>query len=258
MAHDAREQSNKRLVPRQALLMRGLTGLIQAAAKQLDPPVLEEMVRSVGTQLGRQALSEHWLLRQAGGWLRGYTWAECLKEIGEQFGWTLRVAVESEGVIRVRVLACRFGESDEFGSYLCEFGSGLFGGAMAAAIGEVKVCMSRCSETPPRNCVLTIYFRPSKKSLAAPGTVYPRISDLAARGAEKPLDSMPSARLTSREIQILQHIAHGLSDKEIAERLQLSVRTVENHAARIRKKLSVGNRAALVRFALRTRLVDSP
>lgn len=258
MAHDAREKSNQRLVPRQALLMRELTGLIQAAAKQLDPPVLEKMVRGVGTQLGRQALSECRLLRQAGGWLRGYTWAECLKEIGEQFGWRLRVAVESEGVIRVRVLACGFGESDEFGSYLCEFGSGLFGGATAKAIGDVKVCMSRCSETPPRDCVLTIYFRPSKKSLAARGTVYRQMSDLAARGAEGPLDSMPGARLTSREAQILRHIAHGLPDKEIAERLQLSVRTVENHAARMRKKLSVGNRAALVRFAFRAHLVDSP
>lgn len=38
--------------------------------------------------------------------------------------------------------------------------------------------------------------------------------------------------------------------------LRLSVRTVENHAARIRKKLRVGNRAALVRFALESRPID--
>lgn len=236
--------------------MKALSDLMNAAAKQLDPPVFAEMVRTVGTQLGRQALSEYCLRRQAGGLPGGYTWAECLKEIGKQFGWTLRVAVKSEGTIRVTVLGCRFGESDELGSYLCELGSGLFGGAMAEAIGDVKVCESRCSATPPRHCVLTIHYRTTRKSVVAPGTVYLRMGDLAARGVETPVDKMPSVHLTSRETQILRYVANGLPDKGIAQSLQLSVRTVENHTARIRKKLSVGNRAALVRFALRARLVD--
>jgi DNA-binding CsgD family transcriptional regulator len=237
--------------------MRALVGLIQAAARQLDPLVLQEMVRSVGAQLGRQALSEYRLMRHAGGRLDGYTWAECLKEIGEQFGWTLRVSVESDGVIRVTVLGCECAKSDESASYLCEFSSGLFGGAMAEAIGDVKVCVSRCAETPPLHCAFAIYYRTSKESVAASGVDYPRISDRPAPRAKEPLGSRLGARLTAREAQILQAIAQGLPDKEIATSLQLSVRTVENHAARIRKKLRIGNRAALVRFALHNRLVDA-
>lgn len=237
--------------------MQALSGLIRAAARQLDPLVLQGMVRDVGAQLGRQAVSEYCLMRHPDGRLNGYTWAECLKEIGEQFGWTLRVAVESDGVIRVTVLRCDVAESDESGLHLCEFASGLFGGAMAEAIGDVKVCVSRCSETPPRSCAFAIYYRESEETLATPGVVYPRMGDPAARGAEKSLDNRPSARLTSRETQVLRHIAQGLPDREIASVLNLSVRTVENHAAQIRKKLRVNSRVALVRFAFRTRLADS-
>ena len=255
MTRDARGEDSRQPISRQTLLMQALSGLIRAAARQLDPLVLQGMVRDVGAQLGRQALSEYCLTRHTGGRLNGYTWAECLKEIGEQFGWTLRVAVESEGVIRVTVMECRFAETDESWLYLWEFGSGLFGGAMAEAIGDVKVCVSRCSETPPLNCAFAIYYRESEETLAAPGVVYARIGDLA-RGAEESLGSGPGARLTAREMQVLRHIAQGLPDKEIAIALDLSVRTVESHAAQIRKKLRVGSRAALVWFAFRTRLVD--
>ncbi|CBE69155.1 MAG: response regulator transcription factor [Candidatus Methylomirabilis oxygeniifera] len=236
--------------------MEALIGLIRAAARQLDPLMLQETLRSVGAQLGRQAVTEYCQVRQAGGRPKGYTWAECLKEIGGQFGWTLRVAVESEGVIRVDVLGCQATEPDEPESYLCELGSALFGGAMAEAIGDVKVCVSSCSETPPLHCSFAIYYRSSEESLTTPGIVYTRISDPAAPLIEEPLHDSLGARLTLRETQVLQHIAQGLPDREIAESLQLSVRTVENHAARIRKKLQVDNRTALVRYALRAHLIE--
>lgn len=46
--------------------------------------------------------------------------------------------------------------------------------------------------------------------------------------------------------------------KEIAAALHLSVRTVQNHAAQVRRKLGIGSRTALVRFALRAPLADTP
>lgn len=257
MVRDARKKiGSRQTIPRRTLLMEALIGLIRAASGQLDPAALTEMVRSVGGQLGRQAVSEYCYIRQAGGRPKGYTWAECLKEIGEQFGWTLRVAVESAGVIRVDVLGCRVAGPDEPESYLCELGSALFGGAMAEAIGDVKICVSECSETPPLHCSFAIYYRSSEESLAATGVVYPQMSDPATSLIEGLLCDSLGARLTLRETQVLQHIAQGLPDREIAESLQLSVRTVENHAARIRKKLQVDNRTALVRYALRARLIE--
>lgn len=59
-----------------------------------------------------------------------------------------------------------------------------------------------------------------------------------------------TVELTPREQEILELIAHGLSSKEIAQRLSISRRTVETHRARLMKKLHARNTAELVRFAL--------
>ncbi|MEW6388545.1 MAG: response regulator transcription factor [Thermodesulfobacteriota bacterium] len=57
--------------------------------------------------------------------------------------------------------------------------------------------------------------------------------------------------LTGREIEILTLIAEGKSSKEIASRLFLSFRTVQNHRANILRKLNLKKTADLVRYAIR-------
>ncbi|MBV9868951.1 MAG: response regulator transcription factor [Abitibacteriaceae bacterium] len=59
------------------------------------------------------------------------------------------------------------------------------------------------------------------------------------------------ASLTAREQEVLLDVARGYSNKEIAERLHLSVKTVEGHKARILEKLNLKSRADIVRYALR-------
>ena len=63
--------------------------------------------------------------------------------------------------------------------------------------------------------------------------------------------------LTARERQVLQLIAEGHTDRQIGERLCISLRTVQHHHANIRLKLRCRHTADLVRYALSTRLVDS-
>jgi two-component system nitrate/nitrite response regulator NarL len=58
------------------------------------------------------------------------------------------------------------------------------------------------------------------------------------------------AALTRREMEIVSHVAAGLTSHEIADRLGISRRTVETHRARIMTKLGVNNAAGLVRLAL--------
>lgn len=60
----------------------------------------------------------------------------------------------------------------------------------------------------------------------------------------------PEPHLTRRERQILQLIGEGLSNREIAEVLVLSVKTVEAHRANLGRKLGLRNRAGLMRLAL--------
>lgn len=63
------------------------------------------------------------------------------------------------------------------------------------------------------------------------------------------------SRLTSREREVLQLIAEGLSSKEIAVRLSLAVRTVDSHRAHLMTKLEVNKVSGLVRIAIREGLI---
>jgi DNA-binding NarL/FixJ family response regulator len=65
----------------------------------------------------------------------------------------------------------------------------------------------------------------------------------------------PAGKLSPRERQILQRIAAGETNQEIATELELSVRTVNNHVTTILEKLDQHSRAAAVAVAIRYRLI---
>ena len=62
--------------------------------------------------------------------------------------------------------------------------------------------------------------------------------------------------LSDREVEVLKAIAEGATNKEIGQQLHLSPRTVDAHRANIMKKLEIKKVTGLVRFALKTGLVD--
>ncbi|HEV8353385.1 MAG TPA: response regulator transcription factor [bacterium] len=64
--------------------------------------------------------------------------------------------------------------------------------------------------------------------------------------------------LTSREVEILQQVTAGLANKEIAQRLSISDRTVKNHLSNIMEKLHVNSRTQAAVYALRAGLVQPP
>lgn len=71
------------------------------------------------------------------------------------------------------------------------------------------------------------------------------------RLAEAPAAQAPGApQLTDRETQVLRLVAKGLSYKQIAERLVLSHRTVQNHVQNTLRKLQLHNRVELVRYVI--------
>ncbi|WP_055105709.1 response regulator transcription factor [Paenibacillus ihumii] len=69
-------------------------------------------------------------------------------------------------------------------------------------------------------------------------------------------DSDPFNLLTKREIEVLPLIAKGYGNKEIAEKLFISVKTVEVHKAKIMEKLGLKSRPELVEYALKKKLLD--
>jgi DNA-binding CsgD family transcriptional regulator len=60
----------------------------------------------------------------------------------------------------------------------------------------------------------------------------------------------PIERLSNRELQVLNMIGRGRTTREIAENLSLSVKTIESHRQRIKKKLNLQTAPQLVQFAV--------
>ena len=67
---------------------------------------------------------------------------------------------------------------------------------------------------------------------------------------------MPEKRtLTKRETEIVRLVADGYKNREVAEKLDISVKTVETHRANIMNKLALRNLAELIRYAIQKGLV---
>ncbi len=94
----------------------------------------------------------------------------------------------------------------------------------------------------------------------AAGNTYlsPKIADVVVKGyLNKVSDTSLTRRtiLTSREREILQLLAEGLSAKEIAAHLNLSIKTIETHRRNIMEKLEIHTIAELTKYAIREGLV---
>ena len=77
---------------------------------------------------------------------------------------------------------------------------------------------------------------------------FSRVAELSRQERARQLHA--ESDLTAREIEILQLIAEGLSNKEIADRIFLSTHTVKNHVHRLLEKLRVENRLAAANVAM--------
>jgi len=86
----------------------------------------------------------------------------------------------------------------------------------------------------------------------------PVITQQVVDAIARPPDASPSgiASLTDREREVLQLIAESLSSKEIASMLCVSLKTVDSHRSNLMEKLGIHKVSGLVRFAIRTGLVE--
>ena len=77
-------------------------------------------------------------------------------------------------------------------------------------------------------------------------SVFSRLAELSSR---RPAAAKHEPVLTARELEILELVADGLSNKEIAKKLIISLHTVKNHIHNVLEKLEVGGRYAAVSYA---------
>jgi two-component system nitrate/nitrite response regulator NarL len=80
-----------------------------------------------------------------------------------------------------------------------------------------------------------------------------------ARQSRQPAPAAaPAAQLTAREKEVLEHVARGRSNKEIATALAIAENTVKNHLKNILEKLHLENRVQAATFALREGMLEKP
>ncbi|GMU81405.1 MAG: response regulator transcription factor [Phycisphaerales bacterium] len=93
-----------------------------------------------------------------------------------------------------------------------------------------------------------VYFSPDVQARIVIDVSGPRLVDTA---------QTRTSMLTPRELEVLRYLATGLSKKEIADKLDLSIGTINNHAANLMRKLDIHDRVKLTHFAIREGLIGT-
>ena len=120
--------------------------------------------------------------------------------------------------------------------------------ARSVALGAVDYVL----KGSPRDDLISAIQRAAKGEGPAEGSMMERVKDAMARRGDRD-DDIP---LTNRELQVLRHVALGLSNREIARRLVLSPETVKTHASNLFGKLGANNRTQAVARARELELLE--
>jgi two-component system nitrate/nitrite response regulator NarL len=107
-------------------------------------------------------------------------------------------------------------------------------------------------EAPPDELLRAIESVYSGEPFFSPEIAKAALNQLVSSGGKKD----PFAQLTSREREVLVLIAEGQSNKEIANRLGIGVRTIETHRERIMRRLDIHSVAGLTKFAIANGMIS--
>lgn len=107
-------------------------------------------------------------------------------------------------------------------------------------------------ESPPEELLRAIETVYDGQTFFSPEIAQAALQQMVQNGGKRE----PFAQLTSREREVLALIAQGQSNKEIASRLGIGVRTIETHRERIMRRLDIHSVAGLTKFAIANGLVS--
>lgn len=96
-----------------------------------------------------------------------------------------------------------------------------------------------------------------RKVAAGGAFIGPAVAEQLALAAMPQTEGLPHTALSDREYQVFQALAAGRTVSEIATQLNLSVKTISTHKARLMQKMSLPNQAELIRYALAHKLIDA-
>jgi two-component system response regulator NreC len=108
-------------------------------------------------------------------------------------------------------------------------------------------------DSTEENLVFAVKEAAAGRRFLSPPVTEIAISAYIEQSRSDPFD--PHETLTTRQREVLQLAAEGKTNSEIAARLNISHRTVENHRAILMQRLGLQNQSELIRYAIRHRLV---
>ncbi len=111
-------------------------------------------------------------------------------------------------------------------------------------------------DADPKELVKAIQMASENKVYLAPDAAELLVNDISTAIEPSKSSRLPSVELSRREIEIVQLLCEGLSSKEIARRLHISSKTVENHRYNIYRKCEVDSIAGLMRHAIQHGMVS--
>ena len=97
-----------------------------------------------------------------------------------------------------------------------------------------------------------------RKVAAGGAFISSAVAEQLALGAMPGAEGPPHSALSDREFQVLKLLVSGKTVSEIAEGLNLSVKTISTHKTRLMQKMNISSQADLIRYALTHRLLDDP
>ncbi len=100
----------------------------------------------------------------------------------------------------------------------------------------------------PRDEIIATIQRVAKDEDLSESSILRRVKRVMSRRKESGDESIP---LTPRELQVLRHVALGLSNREIGNALEISIETVKEHVQNILRKLDVNDRTQAAVWAVR-------
>jgi DNA-binding NarL/FixJ family response regulator len=120
----------------------------------------------------------------------------------------------------------------------------------------VSVLRAGASGYLPKDSAPEDLIKAVQTVLAGRRYVSPEVAELLVAGMDKDPASQQHERLSAREFQVLSKLAAGRAVSEIAEELQLSVKTVSTYRSRVLEKMGLKTNADLTSYALRHGLIQ--
>ena len=124
----------------------------------------------------------------------------------------------------------------------------------ALATGASGFLLKLCTSGDASSAVRRVMKGKSSFSPAVAGRIRRLHDQATVLPAGNPLDTVS---LTTREMEVLQLIAEGMANKQTADKLKISIKTVEKHRGSLMNKLDIHDTASLTRYAISAGIIES-